>query len=57
MYLIYNKEEWLIGLGSIFKWTEQEIDNADEKGLIGRKFGVDCYLSRNLLAQPPKISE
>lgn len=52
MYLIYNRQEWLTGFGSIFKWTEQELDNANENGLIGRKCGIDCYLSKNLTTTP-----
>lgn len=51
MYLIYTKKEWL-SEKLIFRWTEKEIDDADEKGLIGRKFGIDCYITRPVPASP-----
>lgn len=46
--LVHNKQEWL--RDSLMEWSEQEIDAADEKGLIGTKYGVDCYLSRPVSA-------
>lgn len=47
MYLIYPKSYWLNDI--MFKWTEQEIDNADN-GYIGTKYGTDCYVTRLLKA-------
>jgi hypothetical protein len=51
-YLVLNKQEWLLDTnhGHLFDWTEEQIDNADEKGLIGTKHGVGCYLSRPIPA-------
>jgi hypothetical protein len=46
LYLVFNKQEWMRNI--IFDWTEEEIDNADERGLIGTKHGVDCYLARHI---------
>ena len=46
LYLIYPKRWWLVD--PIFKWSEEDINNADEKGFIGSKNGVDCYLTKNL---------
>lgn len=46
LYLIFNKQGWL--MNPLIKWTEEEIDNADEKGFIGTKCGVDCYLARKV---------
>ena len=46
LILVYNKHDWLVH--SIIKWTEEEIDNADERGFIGTVFGVDCYVSKSL---------
>ncbi len=40
--LIFNRKEWL----QMGWFSEEELNNADENGLIGQKFGVDCYLSR-----------
>ncbi len=48
LFLVFNKQEWLNYPDIFFKWTEEEIDNADEKGYIGTKCGVDCYLARKL---------
>lgn len=45
-HLIFNREEWI--QNKDFGWTEEQIDNADENGLIGVKFGVECYLSKSL---------
>lgn len=42
--LVYNKREWQSD--PVFNWTDEEIDNADEKGFIGTKYGVDCYVTR-----------
>lgn len=39
---VFNRTEYLVmGL-----FTEQELDNADEKGFIGKKYGYDYYVSR-----------
>lgn len=46
LFVIHPKELWKIE--PIFKWTIEEIENADDKGLIGRKYGIDCYISRHL---------
>ncbi len=43
-FIIFNKSEWL--LDKDFKWSEEEIDNANEIGLIGTKYGIDCYVTR-----------
>ena len=43
-FLVFNKQEWLNA--PYFRWTEEELENADEKGFIGTKYEVDCYLSR-----------
>lgn len=51
-WLLFNKQQWL--MDSIFNWTEEELDNADEKGYIGTKFGTDCYLARRLKVTPDK---
>lgn len=45
-YLFLNRWEWLEN--PLIKWTEEEIDGADERGFIGNKYGIDCYLSRPL---------
>lgn len=57
-YLVLNKREWqmereLKVLG--FCWTDEEIDNADDKGLIGTKFGIDCYVTRHILSNNKSI--
>ena len=49
MLLVLNKQEWQLEREHMtlgFCWTDEEIENADEKGLIGTKFGIDCYLAR-----------
>jgi hypothetical protein len=49
-FLIFNKLEWQ-GYregGSHFSWTDEQIDNADEDGLIGIKHGVKCYVAKNV---------
>lgn len=43
--LVFNKYEWLMDK-TMFNWTAEEINNADEKGLIGTKYGVDCYVTK-----------
>lgn len=53
LFLVFNKKWWQLErehkvLG--YNWTDEELDNADEKGFIGSKFGVDCYLTRPLSA-------
>ena len=45
-FLIHNKTEWLHH--PLIKWTEEEIDAADDLDYIGKKFGIDCYVSRKL---------
>lgn len=45
--LVYNRHEWL----NSGWFTAEEIDNADENGLIGQKFGTDCYVSKWLIAE------
>lgn len=45
-FLVFNKQEWL--MSPLIKFTEEEIDNADEKGFIATRGGVDCYLARKL---------
>lgn len=47
LFLVYSKTYWISE--PIFKWSEKEIDNADDKGLIGTKFGIDCYLSKDII--------
>ena len=54
-FLVFNKQEWL--MNPIIKWTEEEIDNADEKGFIGTKGDVDCYLARKLNSLSTGISK
>ena len=46
LFLVFNKQEWL--RFDLFKVTEEEIDNADEKGFIVTRCDVDCYLARKL---------
>lgn len=46
LYLVYNKAEWL--QNTIFNWSEQEIYNANEKGYIGTRYGVDCYVCKSI---------
>ena len=46
IYLVFNKVEWLSN--PLWTWTEEELDNADENGLIGTKDGIDCYLARKI---------
>lgn len=42
LFLVFNKHEWLV-----IQWfSQEEIDNADGKGFIGSKYGVDCYLTK-----------
>lgn len=41
-HLVFNRSEWI----GFRYFTEEEIDNADEKGFIGVKHGVRCYLAR-----------
>lgn len=43
-FLIFNRREWL----SFGKFTEEELDNAREDGFIGKRDGVDCYITRHL---------
>lgn len=45
-FLVFNKQEWL--MSPLIKFTEEEIDNADEKGFIASRGGVDCYLAKKL---------
>ena len=55
-WLVFNKQEWLYN--PLFKWTEEELDNANDKGFIGTKDGVDCYLARKVEAiSTPKEPE
>lgn len=35
-------------MSPLIKFTEEEIDNADEKGFIASRGGVDCYLAKKL---------
>lgn len=44
LYLVHNEYEWLNH--PIFKMTQKELDDADEKGFIKREQGIDCYLTR-----------
>lgn len=43
-WLLFNKQEWL--LNPLIKFTEEEIDAADERGFIATRCGIDCYLAR-----------
>lgn len=45
--IIFNKSYWMND--TLFKWTEEEIDNADN-GYIGTKYGIDCYITNPLQA-------
>lgn len=48
-FLVFNKYEWQLDTQSkypMFGFTDEELDNADEKGLIKTKYGVDCYITR-----------
>lgn len=47
LFCVHNRHEWLSGINSIMhKFTEEELQAADEKGFIKCVHGVDCYLSR-----------
>jgi len=46
MFLSFSKAIWKIDI--LFNWTEQEIENADEYGYIGTKYGIDCYINKLL---------
>ena len=45
-YLVFSKKSWLNY--KYFGFTEQELDNADEKGFIQTRHNIDCYLARPL---------
>ena len=51
MFLVHNKISWLHH--PFIKWTEAEIDGADERGFIGTKHGIDCYLTGRLPENTP----
>jgi hypothetical protein len=48
-YLVFNRSEWLSDT-TMFKFTEEDLDNADEDGFIMSRFGINCYLSRPIKA-------
>lgn len=40
-FLVFTRKEWIV-----YGWfTFEELDAADEKGFIGNRYGVDCYLN------------
>lgn len=47
-FLVFNRQEWL--MNPLIKFTEEELDNADDVGFIATKGGVDCYLARKVEA-------
>lgn len=49
LFCVHNRYEWLSGLNSMeTKFTEEEINEAEEDGFIKTFKGVDCYLARSI---------
>ena len=52
-FLILNKIQWKLERGVKvwgFDWSDEEIENAikSKDGKIGEKFGVDCYVTKDI---------
>jgi len=45
-FLVYGKNYWKKDI--VFNWSETEINEADAKGFIGSKWGIDCYITQKL---------
>ena len=54
--LIYSRRQWENGFDEVMHITKEDLDTAekDEKGFIGNRGGIDCYLSRFLPAETKK---
>lgn len=52
-----TKEEWL--KDKVFNFTEEEINNADNSGLIGDRHGFKCYIRKPLtfFAMPNNVKK
>lgn len=50
MFLVLNKYEWL----ATGWFTEEELEAADERGLIATKNGTDCYITKHIPSSLPR---